>query len=145
MSNSVSVKAEINFVYKVDGIEHLNDNYKRWILKTIHSFNYSISELNFTFMSDDDLLYINRAYLDHDYYTDIITFDQSESEVEIAGDIYISIERVKDNAPIHHNHFNEELDRLLVHGILHLCGFSDQTDEEKLEMRKKEDACLSLR
>jgi len=116
-----------------------------WIYKIIQQEGFNPGDINYIFCSDEYLWNINMQYLGHDTYTDIITFDQSESEVEIAGDIYISIERVKDNAPIHHNHFNEELDRLLVHGILHLCGFSDQTDEEKLEMRKKEDACLSLR
>lgn len=143
MSNSVSVKAEINFVYKVDGIEHLNDNYKTWVLKTIRSFNYSISELNFTFMSDDDLLHINRDYLDHDYYTDIITFDNTIGRI-ISADIAISYDRVKDNASALGVDVSVELKRVMIHGVLHCMGFKDETDEQKQTMRDVEDEMLNM-
>ena len=86
---------------------------------------------------------INKSRLGHDYFTDIITFDQSDS-VALEADIFISVERVKENAISEKVDFNHEMHRVIIHGILHLLGYSDKTDAQKLEMRKKEDSCLSL-
>ena len=87
---------------------------------------------------------MNREYLEHDTYTDIITFDQSERPAEIEADIYISIDRVEENAAKFQKLFEDELHRVMVHGLLHLMGYDDKSDFQSKEMRKKEEACLSL-
>ena len=115
-----------------------------WISSIITSHQFSLEEINFIFCSDDYLLQINIDYLNHDYYTDIITFDNSEEPKVIESDIFISIERVKENAQDQNTLFEEELNRVMVHGVLHLLGYGDKTEEEKTVMREKEDACLSL-
>ena len=100
--------------------------------------------MNYIFCSDDYLLEVNKQYLDHDYYTDIITFDNSEEKGKLEGDIFVSIERVKENAENLKLAFDVELRRVLVHGLLHLIGFSDSDQELKNQMRAKEDECLLL-
>ena len=99
-------------------------------------------QLSYVFCSDDDLLTINNDFLSHDTYTDIITFDLSENERELQGEIYISVDRVKDNAAKYNTSYQEELHRVIFHGALHLCGFKDKTAKDKKEMRKQEDSCL---
>lgn len=116
----------------------------KWLHKVILHHDLKLGDLNFIFCDDTYLLRINQEYLDHDYYTDIITFDQSDDEGFIEGDIFISIDRIRENAQNQNISFDNELKRVLVHGILHLIGYGDQTMEEKQIMRKKEDACLSL-
>ena len=103
------------------------------------------ADINYVFCSDEYLWKLNSNHLSHETYTDIITFDLSDNHNEISGDIYISIDRVRDNSYTMGNTFKDELDRVMIHGILHLCGYNDSTDEEKAMMRKKEEACLSLR
>ncbi|GAA4453415.1 rRNA maturation RNase YbeY [Rurimicrobium arvi] len=98
--------------------------------------------LSYIFCSDEALLKINREYLDHDTYTDIITFDMSESESEVVGEIYISVERVAENAQRFSVSYENELHRVIFHGMLHLCGFGDKKPAEKAEMRTAEDECL---
>ena len=115
-----------------------------WIQKIARSEKASIAELNYIFCSDTYLLGINQQYLAHDTYTDIITFDLGEGE-SIEGEIYISIPRVRENARTHKVLFQNELDRVIIHGLLHLLGYSDKSPRKKELMRKKEDACLSLR
>ena len=115
-----------------------------WISSIITSHQFSLEEINYIFCSDDYLLQINIDYLNHDYYTDIITFDNSEEPKVIESDIFISIERVKENAQEQSTLFEEELNRVMIHGVLHLLGYGDKTKEEKTVMREKEDACLSL-
>jgi probable rRNA maturation factor len=117
---------------------------KKWIKTISNSVDYEIGDLNYIFCSDEYLLGINKEYLDHDYYTDIITFDNSEDEHVLEGDIFISIDRVKDNAQNLAVGFDVELRRVIIHGLLHLIGFDDQTDELKQTMRAKEDECLGL-
>ena len=116
---------------------------KKWISSVIRREGAATGEINYVFCSDNYLLDINKKYLDHDYYTDIITFDQSEDNL-IAGDIYISVDRVRENAANSTIPFKEELKRVMIHGILHLLGYDDKSEEEKKQMRKKEEACLSL-
>lgn len=101
-----------------------------------------LESLNYIFCSDKRLLEINRQYLQHDYYTDIITFDLSAGPATI-GEIYISIDRVRDNAQTHETSFKSELHRVIFHGALHLCGYGDKKKEEAIEMRKREDFWLS--
>ena len=121
------------------------DNTSHWIKSVISDHSLLLKEINYIFCSDDYLLDINQTHLKHDFYTDIITFDHSESKNEIQADIFISVDRVKENASERKLSFDEELNRVMIHGILHLLGYNDHTDEEKSSMRRKEDACLSLR
>lgn len=115
-----------------------------WIKKVAKAESSDIGDLNYIFCSDKYLLTINQQYLDHDTYTDIITFGFGDTAT-IEGDIYISIPRVRENARIQKVPFHDELDRVIIHGVLHLIGYSDKTPRKKALMRKKEDACLSLR
>lgn len=117
----------------------------KWIEGIVKNEKLILMELNYIFCSDEYLLKINQEYLDHDTFTDIITFDNSESKFEIEGDIFISIPRVIENAKTFETSFDQELHRVLVHGVLHLIGHSDKTEEEQQRMRKSEDYYLSLR
>ncbi len=101
-----------------------------------------LGHLNYIFCSDEKLLSINREFLKHDYYTDIITFGLSAPGSSVEADIYISVERVKDNAAKHGEPMYRELHRVIFHGALHLCGYKDKTREEKALMREKEDFYL---
>ena len=103
-----------------------------------------IGEINFIFCDDEFLHKINLEFLEHDSYTDIITFDYSVGD-ELISEIYISVERVKENAPDYSESFEEELHRVVIHGVLHLCGYNDKSDEEEAIMREKENYYLSLR
>ena len=115
-----------------------------WITKVVESEQHLVGTINFIYCSDSYLLNINQTYLNHHTYTDIITFDQSTSSDSVAGDIYISIDQVKSNAVKYQESFNRELKRVMVHGVLHLLGYNDKSVEEQQEMRKKEEAYLSL-
>ena len=113
-----------------------------WIENAIKSLGFSLESLSFVFCDDEYLKKINSKYLNHNYYTDVVTFDYSKKK-EIKGDIFISIERVKENAIDYKVSFNEELFRVIIHGVLHLCGFNDNTVEEKTLIRSKENEFLS--
>ena len=115
----------------------------KWLTNSVNSLGYSIGELSFVFCSDDYLRKLNIKHLNQDYFTDVITFDYSK-EMSLIGDVFISTERVKENAKLFNVSFNEELFRVIIHGVLHLCGFRDKTKEEKAEMRSKENDFLSL-
>ena len=117
---------------------------KTWIKHVCLIYNKKPGTLNYIFCIDDYLLNINKTYLNHDFYTDIITFDQSDSEDMIEGEIYISIERVKENAENNSVDFSLELMRVIIHGILHLIGFKDKTEEESKKMRLLENQMLEL-
>ena len=116
-------------------------NYQKWIEEVIHFHNKIPGNINFIFCSDEHLLTINVEYLNHDYYTDIITFDYTENSI-ISGDLFISIDRVKDNANTIGTNFIDELNRVCIHGVLHLLGYKDSTEEEKNTMRSLENDCL---
>ncbi len=103
---------------------------------------FVISSINYVFMTDDELLTINQASLDHDDYTDIITFDLSDQEGSIDGEIYISKDRIIENANSFGVPFEEELTRVISHGVLHLMGYKDKTEKDSLEMRKAEDKSI---
>lgn len=116
---------------------------RKWISATIEEEGYKQGELNFIFCSDNYLLNINQEYLDHDTYTDIITFDNSEKEEEISGDIFISVPRVAENALNLGVEQTEELRRVIIHGVLHLSGYLDKSKKDKLLMTQKEDYYLA--
>lgn len=119
---------------------------RSWIADTIKSEGFRrVKELSFVFCSDDYLLEINKEYLNHDTYTDIVTFDSSEQKEVIAGDIFISIERVRENASKFGVSDREELHRVIIHGVLHLCGYYDKKKQEKERMTAKENEYLSKR
>ena len=106
--------------------------------------NYTIESLVYVHQSDEELLEINQRSLQHDTYTDIITFDLSDTEGVIDGEIYISVDRIKENSSVFGVAFRNEYHRVLSHGLLHLMGFKDKTNEEKMEMRKQEDLALAI-
>jgi len=116
---------------------------KKWIRQIAADENYLVKDLNYIFCSDEYLYQINLEYLNHSTYTDIITFDNSEGGKILEGDIFISIERVRDNANIHKVNFEKELLRVLSHGLYHLCGFKDKSTGEKKIMRQKEEEAIS--
>jgi rRNA maturation RNase YbeY len=103
----------------------------------------NLDSLSYVFCTDEYLLDINRRYLDHDYYTDIITFELSEPGDFIKGEVYISVERVKENAKLNNTSSTHELHRVIFHGALHLTGQNDKTSEQSESMRQKEERCLS--
>lgn len=118
---------------------------KKWLQETVVAEGYQLAELNFIFCSDEYLLRVNQDFLQHDYYTDVITFDNSEELKTILGDIFISIDRVKDNANQNNATTHDELCRIMVHGLLHLLGYRDKTQKAKKEMTAKEDFYLAKR
>jgi len=118
---------------------------RKWIKNTIIEEKHRLRELNFIFCSDQYLLTINQQYLNHDTYTDIITFDNSDEEGIIIGDIFISTERVLENAKQFKTNFESELHRVMIHGTLHLLGYPDKGKEAKTIMTQKEDYYLTKR
>jgi probable rRNA maturation factor len=116
-----------------------------WIKSALAKEKKTLGDLNFIFCTDEYLLQINIEYLDHQTYTDIITFDSSEASGTIEGDIFISIERIEENAGKFDRPFDEELHRVIIHGVLHLIGYGDKTKTAKAQMRAKEDAYLAIR
>lgn len=119
---------------------------KKWITGVIEKKKRKTGDINFIFCSDSYLLNINQNFLKHDTYTDIITFDYSKGQVQqpISGDIFISIERVKENAKKYAVPFENEIQRIIIHGVLHLLGHSDKKKSDKEEMTKAENSCLKL-
>ena len=115
----------------------------KWLTQLAQTEKKEIEELNYIFCSDDYLLKVNQEHLNHDYYTDVITFDYCEG-TQISGDIFISIDRVKDNAQSFNSTFQDELNRVIAHGLLHLMGYKDKNEEDAKEMRKMEDFALKL-
>jgi len=118
---------------------------KAWVKDTIIAEGFTLSELNYIFCSDDYLIQINRQYLDHDTYTDIVTFDNSEKEGVIVSDIFISIPRIRENADKFKVSEADELHRVIIHGALHLLGYKDKTAADKKKMTEKEDYYLAKR
>lgn len=127
----------------VDELDLNTNEVSDWLEKVSSLEGFNLGDVTLIFCSDDYLLEMNRKHLDHDYYTDIITFDYSEENV-IAGDLFISVDRVKDNANTQREMFHVELLRVVVHGVLHLMGYKDKSEEEEVLMRKKEDWALGL-
>ena len=118
---------------------------KKWLKFTVENEGFKLQELTFIFCSDEYLLSINQQYLNHDTYTDIITFDNSEEEGQIISDIFISIDRVKENAKTFKTTTFDEVCRIMIHGTLHLLGYKDKGKAAKTLMTQKEDEYLALR
>ena len=116
---------------------------KRWIFDSIEEERENINYISFNFCSDEYILDLNNNALKHNYYTDIITFELNNKEESIEGDIYISIDRVKDNAKSLKVSFINELHRVIIHGVLHLCGYKDKTIKDSKIMREKENYYLN--
>lgn len=116
---------------------------KRWIKQVVENYGYKLGEISYVFCSDERILEVNKQYLSHDFYTDIITFDYVEKE-RVSGDIFISIDRVEENAKDFNVTFQQELLRVIIHGVLHLLGFEDHSQEEQQIMRQKENEAIAL-
>ena len=132
--------------YQADGIKMpaiKKRETTEWIKAVAATYEKRIGEIAYIFCSDEKILEINREYLDHDYYTDIITFDYTEKN-RISGDIFISIDTVKSNADEFEVSYEEELHRIIIHGILHLCGINDKGPGEREIMTQKENEALAL-
>jgi len=115
---------------------------KHFIARLFEKEGFKLKNISYVFCSDKTLLEMNRQYLQHDYFTDIITFDLSSLKKEIDGEVYISIDRIKENAANFETTFQKELHRVIFHGALHLCGYKDKTKRETIEMRAAEDKYL---
>ncbi|MBS1919803.1 MAG: rRNA maturation RNase YbeY [Bacteroidetes bacterium] len=139
-------KFKIHFFYSTKKFQYPRNSLllKKFIEKIFILEGVHLKNLNYVFCDDKELLAINVQYLDHNYYTDIITFVLSEKTELIQGESYISIDRVKENSDSMNIPFGKELLRVMFHGALHLCGYNDKTKEDALLMRKKEDFYLSL-
>ncbi len=116
---------------------------KSFIEKRVKKEGYSIETLTYVFCSDKYLLKMNKDFLSHNYYTDIISFDLSETPGNLIGEVYISVDRVKDNAKTHGTSLKEELHRVIFHGALHFCGYKDKKPADTIKMRQMEDLWLS--
>lgn len=112
-----------------------------WVRSTAATYNKKVGDINYIFVDDETMLDINRRFIGHDYYTDHIGFDYSKDD-SLSGDIYISLDTVKTNAELYQVEPEEELRRIIIHGLLHLCGFRDKTDEERELMQQAEDKAL---
>ncbi|WP_396187671.1 rRNA maturation RNase YbeY [Flavobacterium sp.] len=133
----------ITFNYESDFVLSNESIYSSWISAIIESENFLEGEINYIFCNDDYLHAINLQYLNHDTLTDIISFDYTEGTL-ISGDIFVSIERVLDNAQEFKVSFEDELKRVLAHGVLHYCGYKDKSKEDVFLMRQKEDEKISM-
>ena len=133
----------ISFNYETDFELGNEEAYADWLSKVIVSEGKSEGEINYVFCDDEYLHKINVEYLQHDTLTDIISFDYSVGN-ELHGDIFVSVERVKDNAADFNVSFDEELKRVLVHGILHYCGYKDKSEADEQMMRNKEDEKIGM-
>ena len=122
----------------------LTDRVKSWLEELILKEKHKVGTINYIFCDDEYLLKVNRDFLQHDYYTDVITFDYVKGNT-VSADIFVSLPRIFDNAETLSKDFDSEFFRVLAHGILHLCGYKDKTDEEISEMRNKEDYYLNKR
>lgn len=136
---------EVNFFSEDISFELDNEaKYKTWVNKIASSHQSSIKSINYIFCSNEYLLKVNQDYLSHDYYTDVISFPYSEKPDPLEGDIFISVEMLTENAVKNNVGFDNELLRVMSHGILHFLGFKDKTKDESEIMRKKEDEMISL-
>lgn len=134
----------IKFNYQTKYVLKNTKEIKNWISHTIFNLKKNVGDINYVFCDNEFITDINIKFLNHDYPTDIITFDYSETKI-INGEIYLSIEQIKENSKTYNTNLTDELHRVIIHGVLHLLGYKDKTKTEQLEMRTKEDYYLSLR
>ncbi len=138
---------ETGVFFHYEGIDFILENeelYHEWIEKIFSKNNAHYKVINYIFCDDEYLLDVNRQYLNHDYYTDIISFPYAEHPQPVEGDIFISIERVKENSEENQTPFENELKRVMAHGILHFLGYKDKSEEEQHIMRAKEEEMITL-
>jgi len=133
----------IDFVYNTDFKIENHGAFSRWLVDVAAAENCLIHDLVFSFVGDQELLVMNKKYLKHNYFTDVITFGELEGD-KISGNIAISIDRVMDNSKRYAVGFDEELKRVMVHGLLHIIGYNDKTEKEKLIMSQKETDALKM-
>lgn len=136
----------MNITYQAEGIDFPKiekAKLSEWIKNVAQKYDKQVGEISYLFCDDEKILEVNREYLDHDFYTDIITFDYSEDNT-ISGDILISLQTVESNSQMYRTEYLEELHRVIIHGILHLCGLKDSTLEDETLMRKAEDDALAM-
>jgi len=133
--------------YNTDGVR-MPDIKKRattaWIKAVVASYGRKVGEIGYMFVDDEKILEVNREYLGHDYYTDIITFDYDEDDV-VSGDLIISLDTVRSNAELFQKDYDEELHRVIIHGVLHLCGINDKGPGEREIMEAAENKALAMR
>ena len=132
----------ISYNFETAFLLNHKDQITFWIKNVISKEGFDCGEINYIFCDDDYLLKLNIEFLDHDTLTDIISFDYTMGNL-ISGDIYISIPRVKENSDLFNTSFDNELHRVIIHGVLHYCGYKDKSNEQKLIMRRKEDEYLN--
>lgn len=134
----------INFtVKKIDMPEFNQKKIKAWIIEVANRHDKKVGDLTYVFCDDEKILEVNRQFLQHDYYTDIITFDYSNKR-RISGDMFISLDTVKSNAELFNKSFDEEFMRVIIHGVLHLCGINDKGEGEREIMERHENEALDL-
>jgi rRNA maturation RNase YbeY len=136
----------IQFFYEdVEELSVIDNKLIKWLKASLLNLKKPTFEINYVLCSDGYLLKVNQDFLDHDYYTDIITFNNSEPNADLLeADIFVSVDRVKENAENNRVDFEEEFKRVLIHGLLHLAGYNDKTEEEQVSMRAAEDKFLAL-
>ena len=133
----------IDFVYNTDFELSNKEQVSDWVLRVINSKGYKLGNLVYAFFNDEDLKDLNIKFLKHDYYTDVISFDETADQV-VSGNIAISVDRVKENAAQIGAGFEEEMHRVMIHGVLHFIGYNDKTSSEKKEIREQEALALSM-
>jgi probable rRNA maturation factor len=133
----------ITFFFENISSIDIQEKTKSWLEFLIVNEDKKPSTINYIFCDDDYLLKVNQDYLQHDYYTDIITFDYVKGKT-ISGDIFVSLQRISENATQHNTSFENELNRVLAHGVLHLCGYKDKSENDEKLMREKENFYLNL-
>lgn len=133
----------IEFHYETDFELEESAKYAAWLRKIIESECKLLGEINYIFCDDEYLLNVNQEFLNHDYYTDVISFDYSVGN-QINGDVFVSVDRVKENAVSYNSSFTQELQRVMAHGILHYCGYQDKAPGDAAVMRAKEDEKINL-
>ena len=133
----------IDFVYNTDFRLANKEIFSRWLISVANDEGYLIDTLVFLFVDDNEILEMNKKFLKHDYYTDVITFGDLKGK-KISGDIAISIERVLDNSKIYGVEFEDELKRVMVHGLLHIMGYSDKASDDKSVMSQKENKAMKM-
>ena len=133
----------IDFVYNTDFELSNKEQVSDWVLRVINSKGYKLGNIVYAFFNDEDLKDLNIRFLSHDYYTDVISFDETADQV-VSGNIAISVDRVKENATQIGVDFEEEMHRVMIHGVLHFIGFNDKTSSEKKEIREQEALALSM-
>ena len=136
----------MEITFQSEGVEHPQIDEKQlsgWIESVAQKHERETGEISYLFCDDEKILAVNQEYLHHDFYTDIITFDYSEENV-ISGDLIISLQTVESNSQMYQTDYSEELHRVIIHGILHLCGMNDSTEEDEKAMREAEDSALEM-